>query len=213
MGMFPLGIEKAIQVRRQALPTRKDQIAKIEQLETKLAGLEAGRKESSYETGRLWSNVVKSKKQKKQIQFLLASLNRRMSEKVKFENNVIISGVGAGGGDEHGMNKVNESRNLNINPDKTGCERILDAYLRNERDKQNNDLDYSEEGIESRHRYSIKHSGNPKAVFFSKIILSYFKGRNLKKIIMKIQILKKYAKLKFPLIIFPSFKIKTDRSS
>ncbi|RNA24051.1 hypothetical protein BpHYR1_018132 [Brachionus plicatilis] len=177
----------------------KDQNVKIEQLELKLAGLEAGRKESSYETDLVLSNVVKGKKQSEHTQVLIASVNKELSEKARIENNVIVSGVGAGGGDEHDMNKVNEVlqvlnldrdrdvksqrrirtsrkrrdgsgidmivvefkceagkqaalrgarrlkdsslRNVYIYPDKTPSERILDANLRNERDKRNNDLD------------------------------------------------------------------------
>ncbi len=112
----------------------KEQSVKIKELETKLASTEARLQDPSRGTGALWSNVVNGKKPSEQTQVLIASVNKKINEKARIENNVIISGVGVGseGEDTEKVDKVLKALNLDRSSHVKSQRRIKSSNKGNE---------------------------------------------------------------------------------
>jgi len=87
----------------------KQQSNEIKELQQKVSNLEQKQKaETEAPVLQTWSMMVSGKKQSEQQQVLIASVNKELREKERIENNVIISGIGAGNSDDQDLAKVDE---------------------------------------------------------------------------------------------------------
>jgi hypoxanthine phosphoribosyltransferase len=94
---------------RALCATVKKQSNEIKELQQKVTNLEQKQKaETEAPVLQTWSMMVSGKKQSEQQQVLIASVNKELREKERIENNVIISGTGAGNSDDQDLAKVDE---------------------------------------------------------------------------------------------------------